>query len=180
MEQVIVAFEDEKSAFRVKEILETSGTAGCILCRSADQVRRMVHKLRVTAVVCGFKLADQGAESLFQDLPPACTMLVMAPQERLELLREDDIFRLPTPVTRGDLVASVRLLLQVGHRLERVLRSRRTPEETEVVERAKRLLMDRNGLTEEQAHRFLQKASMDSGNRLYQTAQAVLDSAEEG
>ena len=55
MEQVIVAFESTKSALRVKEILESSGTASCILCASAGQVRRTVHKLHITAVVCGFK-----------------------------------------------------------------------------------------------------------------------------
>ena len=38
--------------------------------------------------------------------------------------------------------------------------------------------MDRNGMTEEQAHRYLQKKSMDSGAKLVQTAQLVLDSAE--
>ena len=38
--------------------------------------------------------------------------------------------------------------------------------------------MDRNGMTEEQAHRFLQKSSMDNGTKLLQTAQTVLDSAE--
>ena len=43
------------------------------------------------------------------------------------------------------------------------------------MERAKALLMDRNGMTEEQAHRFLQKKSMDSGAKLLQTAQMVLD-----
>ena len=34
--------------------------------------------------------------------------------------------------------------------------------------------MDRNGMTEEQAHRFLQKKSMDSGVKMVQTARLVL------
>ena len=33
-------------------------------------------------------------------------------------------------------------------------------------------------MTEEQAHRYLQKKSMDSGAKLVQTAQLVLDSTE--
>ena len=35
--------------------------------------------------------------------------------------------------------------------------------------------MDRNGMSEEQAHRFLQKRSMDAGVRLGQAARLVLD-----
>ena len=52
------------------------------------------------------------------------------------------------------------------------------PEEQAVIDDAKRLLMNRNGMTEEQAHRFLQKKSMDSGAKLIQTAQLVLDSTD--
>ena len=178
MEQVIVAFENTKSAGRIKEILETSGTASCILCKTADQVRRTANKLHITAVICGFKLADQSAEALAGDLPSSCAVLVLASQNLLDLLQNDDLFQLPAPVSKGDLTASVRMLLQMGRRLERALRPRRSPEELEVIQQAKALLMDRNGMTEEQAHRFLQKSSMDNGTKLLQTAQMVLDSAE--
>ena len=178
MEQVIVAFENPKSAFRVREVLESSGTASCILCTSAGQVRRTVHKLHVTAVVCGFKLPDQPAEVLFGDLPPSCAMLVLAPQNLLDLLQEEDIFRLAAPVPRSDLTASVRMLLQMGRRLERILRPRRSEEEQAIIRQAKAVLMDRNGMTEEEAHRFLQKTSMDHGSKLIQTAQMVLDSSD--
>ena len=178
MEQVIVAFENTKSASRIKEILETSGTASCILCKTADQIRRTVNKIHITAVICGYKLADQTAEALADDLTPSCALLVLAGQNLLDLLQNDDIFRLPAPVSKSDLTASVRMLLQMGHRLERALRPRRSPEELELIQQAKALLMDRNGMTEEQAHRFLQKTSMDNGTKLLQTAQMVLDSGE--
>ena len=115
MEKIIVAFESEKTALRVKELLEGGGAAACLVCRTADQVRRAINKLPVPAVVCGYKLGDQTAELFFEDLPPSCAMLVLAHQDRLDLLGNDDIFRLPSPVSRGDLLAAVRLLLQVGH-----------------------------------------------------------------
>ena len=125
MEKIIVAFENEKTALRVRELLEGGGAASCLVCRTADQVRRSIRKLPAPVVVCGYKLGDQTAELLFDDLPPACAMLVLAPQDRLDLLENGDIFRLPSPVTRGDLLASVRLLLQVGRRLGRYGRPRR-------------------------------------------------------
>ena len=180
MEQVIVAFENSQTAQRVKEILETDGAISCVLCKTADQVRRSVHSLHVSAVVCGFKLADQSAEALYSDLPPSCAMLVLAHQNLLELLREEDIFRLATPVSRGDLLASARMLLQIGRRLERSLRPHRSAGEQAVIDRAKALLMERSGMSEAQAYRYLQKTSMDNSVRLIQTAQAVLESTDIG
>ena len=175
MEKVIVAFESDKSCLRVKEILETSGTAACIICKSADQVKRVVNKQHITTVVCGYKLYDESAEGLLEDLPPTCSVLVIAVQGMLELCQSDDLFKLASPVSKGDLVASVRMLLQVGHRLEKFVKPRRSEEERAVIDQVKQLLMARNGMTEEQAHRFLQKRSMDSGAKMIQTAQLVLE-----
>ena len=40
----MVAFAGEQNGRRVKEILESAGAASCLLCRSADQVRRLVSQ----------------------------------------------------------------------------------------------------------------------------------------
>ena len=178
MEKVIVAFESEKSCWRIKEILESTGTAACIVCRSAAEVKRVVSKQRITTVVCGYKFPDDSAQGLFEDLPPNCSMLLVAVQclrEAGESGENGDIFKLATPVPKGDLLASVRMLLQMGRRLEKIVRPRRPEGEQAVVDRAKDLLMARHGMTEEQAHRFLQKKSMDSGMKLIQTARTVLE-----
>ena len=59
MDKVIVAFESPKSCERVREIIESSGTAACIICRSAAEVKRTVSKHHISTVVCGFKLPDE-------------------------------------------------------------------------------------------------------------------------
>lgn len=174
MDGVIVAFEHEKACGRVKEILESAGVATCIPCRSAAEVKRACHQQQVAGIVCGYKFTDQSAQDLFDDLSPGCAMLMIAPQSMLDLVSNQDIFRLPLPVSRGDLVASVRMLIQVGRWLERQGRPRRSGEEQAVVERAKAVLMAEQGMSEAQAHRYLQKRSMDAGVRLVQAARAVL------
>jgi response regulator NasT len=176
MDQVIVAFESAKNCERVREIIEGSGVASCIVCHSAAEVKRVVSKQRLTTVICGFKLPDETAENLFGDLPPSCSMLMLAVQDLLELCPNDEIFKLSSPVSRSDLTASVRMLLQMSHRLEKYIRPQRSEQETTVINEAKAVLMDRYGMTEAQAHRFLQKKSMDSGAKMVQTARLVLTS----
>ena len=65
---MVVAVEGEKNGRRLKELLESSGTAACLLCRSADQVKRLVRQQRLTAVVCGYKFPDGTAEELAGEL----------------------------------------------------------------------------------------------------------------
>ena len=50
----------------------------------------------------------------------------------------------------------------------------RNPEQQARVKEAKSLLMERNNMTEEEAHRYLQKCSMESGVNMVETAQMVL------
>ena len=69
------------------------------------------------------------------------------------------------------------MMLQAQQRIRRKLRSRpreRSKEEQDLINEAKALLMDRNNMTESEAHRYIQKCSMDSGTNLVETAQMVL------
>jgi response regulator NasT len=50
----------------------------------------------------------------------------------------------------------------------------RSAEQKAVIAEAKALLMERNHMSEEEAHRYLQKSSMDSGTNMLETAQMVL------
>ena len=50
----------------------------------------------------------------------------------------------------------------------------RSKDEQEMIAEAKALLMERNNMTEEEAHRYLQKNSMDSGTNIVETAEMVL------
>ena len=178
MRQVIVAFERQSNCDRLREALESTGEFTCLTCRSAAQVKRTVGKLRLDLVVCGFKLADESCETLYGDLPQRCAMLMVAPQAQLDLCAAAGVLKLPAPVDRRSLLASVRLLAQLTQGRE--VPVRRSEAEQRLVEQAKAALMDQNGMTEEQAHRFLQKRSMNRGARLADAARQVLDEITPG
>ena len=172
---VIVAFEGDGNSARIREILESEGEFSCLVCRSAAEVKRAVHKQHRSLIVCGFKLADGTCEELFHDLQPDCFMLLVGAQARLELIETEGIFKIQSPIRRGELLASVRMLVQFQRYIPREKGpAKRGEEEQQLIARAKAVLMDRHGMTEEQAHRFLQKQSMDNGAKLTDTARLVL------
>src|SRR5699024_12135453 len=51
---------------------------------------------------------------------------------------------------------------------------KRSQREENYIRNAKFLLMERNHLSEEEAHRYIQKSSMDSGTNMVETAQMIL------
>ena len=48
-------------------------------------------------------------------------------------------------------------------------------EEQHIIEEAKNLLVERNNFTEPQAHRFIQKKSMDTGKKMIEIALIILN-----
>ena len=51
---------------------------------------------------------------------------------------------------------------------------KRSEEDRLLISKAKALLMERNHMTESEAHRYIQKCSMDSGTNMVETAQMVI------
>ena len=52
----------------------------------------------------------------------------------------------------------------------------RTREELQLLDEVKRLLMENNRISEEEAHRYIQKRSMDSGVSLIEMAKMIKES----
>lgn len=175
MEKLIVAFEKEKNALHIKELIEAAGLASVQLCRSGMEVRRLVGREDYSVVVCGYKLADGSTEALFEDLPPDTSMLMIAAQPQLDLCGAKGVFKLPAPIRREELLREVHMLLQSSHRSQRFVPARWDTAEAGVIQQAKVCLMSVYRLDEAAAHRLLQKKSMDRGCKLTEIAQLILE-----
>lgn len=69
------------------------------------------------------------------------------------------------------------------HRRRKRLRNiprQRSEEDRQMIEQAKALLMDRNKFSEEEAHRYIQKRSMENGTGLVEVAQMILSLMQDG
>lgn len=77
----------------------------------------------------------------------------------------------------SDLVNTVDMMLSQIER--RIKKDKKKPKvrswkEQNYIGNAKMLLMQRNHLSEEEAYRYIQKSSMDSGTNMVETAQMIL------
>ena len=122
-------------------------------------------------LICGAVLRDRTADGIAEDAGERMLTLVAARPERLALCENVNLFRLPWPFGRAELVSAVRMLLQ----LHDMRKPSRDEDERELIERAKGRLMEERGLSEDQAHRLLQRASMNLGIRLTEAARRILN-----
>ena len=81
------------------------------------------------------------------------------------------------PLKVHELISTHEMLIETVERRKRKkknLPKERNREDREILEQAKSRLRVRNNMTEEEAHRYIQKCSMDSGNTMVESATMVM------
>ena len=112
-------------------------------------------------------------DDVYRDLAPNQRLLALVKAQRLELIANRDIFTAVLPISRQELISAIEVL--TGDMPRRKQRAARTPEEEKIIEKAKLYLIEKHNMTEQSAHRFIQKRSMDTGARFVDTAKQILD-----
>jgi response regulator NasT len=147
------------------------------VCSSGAQALGYVDEFSDGIIICGYKMADMICVELSKNLPKGFEMIVMASPRALNEISGTGIMGLAMPLKVHELVNTVGMMSQGIIRRKKRLRDKpkvRNEEEAATIAHAKGLLMDRNNMTEEEAHRYLQKHSMDNGTNMVETAQMVL------
>ncbi len=175
MDRIVVAFANEEAQRRILRLLASDGWDPAVCCVSGAEAIRTTRKLGSAIVVCGFKLRDMTASDLAADLRGTAVLLVVSSAANLELCEGENLYKLATPATRSDFFASLDMLRRFEEKNLHHPPPKRREEDQKLIRTAKELLMDVNRMTESEAHRFLQKRSMDSGMKLAEMAQYIID-----
>lgn len=176
MARIVVAFTGEEPRRKTVRLLAAEGMEAAAVCTSGAEVIRMVRQMGSGVVICGFRLRDMTADALAADLRGVAAVLTVAKASFLELCGGENLFKLPVPASRSEFFAALGLMLDFEAAHLRHPVSQRREEDQRLIRRAKELLMEVNRMTEEEAHRFLQKRSMERSVKMVETARWVIDS----
>lgn len=176
MARVIVAFPKMEDSKNIKNILVHNGIEVIAACTSGSYVLNMTGHLDSGVIVCGYKLADMMCADLTECLPKGFRVLMVSSEQKWhELENKGEIVFLATPLKAQNLVDTVNMMIQTNVKQKGPVRvNKRSEEDKMVIHKAKVLLMEKNAMSEEEAHRYLQKNSMDSGNSMLETARMVI------
>ena len=176
MVNVIVVFPNLENAKSVRNLLNRNGYSVAGVCTSGAQALQAADRLTDGIIVCGYKFSDMLYTELHECLPPSFEMLLAASDTVLEMGVSRDIVSLPLPLKVHDLVNTLEMMTAAHLRKKRKQKAKpkeRSLEDKRIIEKAKQLLMERNHMTEDEAHRYIQKCSMDSGNSMVESAKMV-------
>lgn len=174
MGAILVAMPKHEDSDRIADIIRRSDIwEEVFICDTGSEVLRRIVDMDISLVVCTRKLRDMGYEELYNYMPVSMNMLLLTKDVRTDLF-SSNIIIVQIPFKTSDLVSSMRMLMPSGYRRREKKTATRSEGDKLTIDKAKRLLMDRNNMTEPEAYRYLQKNSMDMGRTLSETAQMIL------
>ncbi len=177
MINIIVVLPKPEDAKGIRNLLMKNGFRVDSVCTTGSQALSRMDELNDGLVICSYRMSDMMYSELHACLPKGFEMLLIASANTLQECDCRDIMSLSMPLKVHDLINTVDMMAQAIERRKRRTRLQpkmRSAEEEGVIQEAKALLMNRNHMTEEEAHRYLQKCSMDSGTNLVEEARMVL------
>lgn len=183
MTGIIVAFPNRDIAAGIRNLLVKGGMTVTGVCTSGAQAMNFADALDEGIIVCGYKLKDMMYTDLREYLPESFEILLVASKEKWDTGLMEGVTGLPMPIKAYELLDTLQMM---SENMEQRRKKRRTEKRTRnlkqqaVVKEAKALLMERSHMSEEEAHRYLQKNSMDSGTTMAETAEKILSMIERG
>ena len=177
MSSIVIALPKIEDARKIRSVLECHGLAVASVCSTASNALSSASELGNGVLICGHRLPDMNYLDLAECMPRDFEMLLLA-SARVICEVPPSILSVEMPMKASDLINTVNMILMQQERKRTQKRKRnqklRSEKEQNYISNAKMMLMQRNHLSEDDAYRYIQKSSMDSGTNMVETAQMLL------
>ena len=172
---IIVAFPKPEDSRAIRSLLSRNGFNVVANCTTGASAIYRADDIGEGIIITGYKLPDMLYSDIVDNVGDNFEVILLASKSRL---MEDNtgVATLEMPLKVRDLINSVEMMenqiLAKRHK-KKGKPGARSPKDQAIINQAKEALMTVQNLTEEQAHRYLQKNAMDSGCTMVEVAKMV-------
>ena len=172
---IIVAFPKPEDSRAIRSLLSRNGFNVVANCTTGASAINRADDIGEGIIITGYKLPDMLYSDVVDNVGDNFEVILLASKSRL---MEDNtgVATLEMPLKVRDLINSVEMMenqiLAKRHK-KKGKPGARSPKDQAIINQAKEALMTVQNLTEEQAHRYLQKNAMDSGCTMVEVAKMV-------
>lgn len=171
LESILVAASKEPALRSLTELLRTNNYQDVVCAENGEEVRSLCSVRDFSAVIINVPLSDESGEKIAAEIlknSTASVMLIVG--EEHEAHAESVITGLggiviTKPLNRVLFSKAVKLAVAMNIRLSGVRREnvmlQKKMEDVRIINRAKAILMEYLSMSESQAHKYLEKQSMD-------------------
>lgn len=177
MGSVLITMPKVDDAQRIADAIKNQGMLLDVsICNTGADILRVSNERDFGVVICTKQLRDMYYNELGEMLPKFFGMILITSDSSV-YVEDDKIVKLISPFKMHALLSTIDMIIQTFYRAIKKKKKapiKRSEEEQKLIDNAKAILIERNGMTEPEAFRYIQKTSMDTGRSLVESAQMVL------
>lgn len=168
-------------AMKLRDILATAQIVPSAVLSTGEEALAALED-EEALLLTSWRLPDMTGAELVRKAGSASAMMIVPGDYDPAELDGAQVLTLHNPISQDALIQAVRTMSFCANRMQaleqKAQKLERQLAERKVIERAKGRLMDALHLSESEAHYRIQKKSMDTGRRIVDVAQEILDSVE--
>ncbi len=172
-QNLFIAFDNKKVSLSVAKILLSNGIKVNKIAESVSDILYVNRYYNSGIIITGYCFDNQYINDIIDHIHGNFNVICIGKREQLEFCDDDRIFKLAVPLNKTDLLCSVEMLMTIetGYKPK----AHKSQSDERLIQRAKQALIDIYSMSEEQAHRYMQKKSMDTGRKLADIARIILE-----
>lgn len=176
---VIVALSNEETSQKIKSILVGNGFNVMATCNYGNELIRTIKQLSPSIVISGYKFKDMNLLDIYDSTGEDCSFLAIVNEPYKSIVQEEtDIICISSPINTMLLINTLDIIYQSERKINNLKKKVNNLEvkinERIIIEKAKGILMEQKSFSEQEAYRFIQKNSMDSGLRMVEYAKQII------
>lgn len=179
-ERIIIALNNARTSEKLQALLSQEGYEIVALCSSGNDLIRAINKYSPDLALVGYKYKDMSLLDVYEALSNKTNFLAIVNEPYRSYIEEDtDIYCIGTKISNILLTNAIDLIFQSKRRIEKLKKQveklEHTLEDRKIIEKAKGKIMESSGIAENEAFRYMQKLSMDSGKKMKDIAALILE-----
>lgn len=183
MEKILIVSGDAGSQ-KLTEILTTAGFTAAKIVSSASEARHVALKADYDLVIINMPLSDETGKELAFDVADYTNsaVITLLANGREEIIgsfgRNKGIYIITKPINRKLFLDSVFFVLGSRRKLKKIMQKNteltKALDDLKAVSKAKCLLIANNNISEEEAHRYIEKQAMNLQLTKRQVAEKII------
>jgi len=183
MESALIVSNSEKDAALYTGFLKAASVNQVTSLQSCDSARRLILKQDFDLIIVDSPLEDESGESFSRQAAKGVSQVILLVEsgsfDSVSAACEDDgVLIIAKPVDKSLLWSALSLARSVQNRVKRILAEnaqlKQKIEDIRIIDRAKLILISSMKMSEQEAHRYIEKQAMDIRSSRRIVAEGIL------
>lgn len=168
MKNIIVIHPKKEMALAIRSIIEKGGFHVSHICALGASALKISSSKQSGIIVCPFVMKDMSATELALRLPQNFDVIALSTNGSEQYM--GNLITLPLPINYNEFISTISVLNSSVSSF-----TKRSEDEKDYISKAKEVLFTVKGMSEVEAHKYLQNQSMKNGKSIAKVAMDILD-----